>query len=352
MAKKDKEVYDPRGTLDKLGGGDFKSLDVVDGLRMGATAAALVPGPYAAAGDLVAAPFGVTEAIITSDRDYIRLSALLDQDLQRADRDSPGVHKKLNELSSRAYQKAGEYGLSAAGAGAGYVAAGALAGSVIGPVGTIGGMIIGTVGAMGGGMAAHYLYDEAFKTQDQDAVELTAKIREAQAKGAKDIPPEIVFAALAANLPEAVGKRVEDRLQQLTGTRMFHEAVAQGKTKELQQMMREFDDVIRADTYMPLDPDNLSKTTAEQYAQLLNNGQLDARALLFHPDRLPSLAAYNRQVAAAQGIQLQGQVMPVNNELQTIAGNLLEHDVTVDLGGDGNVKLAPLPGGRGSRELP
>ncbi len=321
MAKKPRH-YDPRGTLDKVTSGDFKALDGVDALHAGMTAGALAPGWI---GDTVIAPMAVAEGAITSRRDYEHISALLEEDLRHAEA-NPAIRKKVRELDNRAYERTKEYGSKAVGAGVGWVGAGALAGSMFGPVGTIAGLVVGSVGAMAGGTAASYLYEEALKTQDQDAVKLVTDLKE---KGVIDVPPEVVFAALAANLPEGVGKRIEDRLEKLTGTRMFHEAVAKGKTKELQQLMSEFDDVVRADTMMPINPNNPRQSVSEQYAEMIKNGEMDIGALILHPERVPSLAAFNRHRAKEHGI-----------------------DLLADVPADSNLRPSPLPGGtRGGRDL-
>jgi hypothetical protein len=147
-------------------------------------------------------------------------------------------------------------------------------------------LIGGLVGAFIGGTVANKIYNSMFPREDQDATALTIQIFHAQQDG-QPVPAEVVFAALAAGLPDRARKRVEKDLMRMTGIRDLNEAVAQGKLEELGVLMRQYDTDVRADTGMRMDVVNIEKTASQQYAEWVNSGQLDARNLLF-PDKLPT----------------------------------------------------------------
>ena len=97
------------------------------------------------------------------------------------------------------------------------------------------------------------------------------------------VPPELVFAALAASLTGKEGKRVDKLLKRYTGTTLFTEALADEKNfPKLAAMMndRGVRNAIRAKTNLPRDFQNPAMSVSEQYAQAINAGVLDPALLL------------------------------------------------------------------------
>lgn len=138
------------------------------------------------------------------------------------------------------------------------------------------------VGTLIGGFLGNKLYTDAFVEQAQDPVMINAQIIDMRKNG-EAVPAEAVFAALAANLSGEQGKLVGKKLKRYAGTDLFTEALANPKNiAGLQAFIhdKDTDNAIRAKTGMPLDPANPNKTVAEQYAELINSGQMKPERML------------------------------------------------------------------------
>lgn len=157
--------------------------------------------------------------------------------------------------------------------------------------------VIGFIGSIAGGFGGSYLYNKAFENDVQDPLMIAFQIGKMRESG-EAVSPEVVFAALAANLPERDAKRVDKKLKKLTGETLFTEALSkQENMQKLIAMMNDdvIDDAIRAQTGMPPDPQNPKKSVAEQYAELINSGQMDPKAMLKHGEGMYALAAATQQ---------------------------------------------------------
>ncbi len=267
---------DDRDYIKKALDGDVSSYSSDDTLDALSAASRALPGKF---GDMAAAPIEAFHGSLTSDRDYRESSKALGRDLNAAAHGSNrALRRKLDEIAGRSGSKFAEY--STLGAGA---IVGGTAGSAILPIPLLG----TTAGVWAGSEGAQLIYDEAIRTQDQDAVGLVIEMKEMQ-KRRQPVAAEHAFAALASNLPDKEAKKVEDRLFALTGKRKFADAIADGNMGAITKLMNEFDMDIRVDTGMPYNPANPSKTASQEYAELINNGTMDARALLFRED-MPSI---------------------------------------------------------------
>lgn len=331
---------DSRGYVQKASEDGIGALDRKDVIDAASDASTILPG---AIGDVAAAPLKALSGSMSSEADYAKYSKKLGRDLSSGANDphNRALRRDLEEMDGRAGSNFGKYGSMGAGA-----IAGQAVGSAVLPI-----PIVGTVaGAWAGSSVAEGLYEEAVKTQDQDAVGLVTQLREMQKK-TQQVKPELVFAALAANLPDRAENRVLDRLEGLAGTRKFSEAVEQGKTGALTRLMAEFDTDIRADTHMPFDPKNARKTASEQYAELINSRQMDARALLFRAD-MPSA---NTIVASQQSSVQQQPVQPAatvqqptqriamrNPDFASIAADMNKMGITLAVDENGNLVTLPI----------
>lgn len=142
--------------------------------------------------------------------------------------------------------------------------------------------IIALAGAIGGGYAANGLYNAAFSENLQNPVAIAMQAARMQSLK-EEVPAEVVFAALAANLKGPQGERAANLLEKLTGTKSFLEALGDPKNLEkLRAMMHdpETNNIIAAQTGMIPDPMNINKPVAEQYAELINSGKLQASKML------------------------------------------------------------------------
>ncbi|MFO0389896.1 MAG: hypothetical protein ACK502_09310 [Alphaproteobacteria bacterium] len=353
------------GYIEKTLKGDIASFDVDDTLDAASAASGLIPGKI---GQLAAAPIEALHGSITSERDMAEIKkALGNTSVAARDSKNRALRRKLNELAGRSGQKLEEVGMMGVGAMAG----GAVVGSVL-PIPFVGHMAGMWLGAEG----AQILYDEAIKTQDQDAVGLVIEMKEMQ-KRKQPIAAEYVFATLASNLPDKEAKKVEDRLFALTGKRKFAEAIQDGHTMAVTRLMHEFDLEVRVDTGLSYDamenPLSPIKTASEEYAELINSGKMDARALLIREDmpsvmeitklhmekqKKPAISSKDVSNAKAelsnhdvvvgeQGIaavpkQSTKRVAFKGNDLSSLAADLNARGITIAIGDDGQLTTIPL----------
>lgn len=323
MARKKPPIdYDDRSVFEKTVSGDLGNLDVVDGVEAGSVASNFIPG-----GALLGTPLDGLRGRMTSKRERAKLEEELGRKLEEGAAESRILRKKKDELDGRS-------------------GAALERSAITGTGGVVGGLampILPIVGAIGGqwltGMAVDRFFGDAAVNGDQDAVELVIKLREMQQKK-QEVAPEFVFAALAANLPDKQEKRLLDRLEALAGTRKFSDAVSQEKGEALTRLMKESDVEIRADTNLPFDLHNPDKTASEQYAELINQGQMDARALLFRSD-MPSPVDMVAQQPELIG-QPAGRMAIVNPEIAGLAASLNEMGVVPAID-NGQLVLLPLP---------
>lgn len=133
-----------------------------------------------------------------------------------------------------------------------------------------------------GGFAGNYIYDNAIKEQKQDPIVINQQIIQMRAAG-KEVPAEVVFACLAANISGEAGKKIDGICERYTGEKIYTAVLEdQKKIAKLAAMMNNqtVDDMLRAKYQIPLDPQNPNKTVVEQYAELLNSGKLEPQNLL------------------------------------------------------------------------
>jgi hypothetical protein len=220
---------------------------------------------------------------------------MLDIKAEEARSTSSAAEEGLREKNKKIVDSIGDAGASTLGAT--IAGAGAVAGTAIllgsNPVGWVAGLV-GIGGSIVGGIGGSKAYDALLKSETKDAMSLVAKIRYAQDQGVDDMPPEAIAGALFASMPEHMRKKIEDKLEEKTGTRSFHEAVKKEKYKELRELMTEYDLDIRTQTGILFNPENPQITAAEQLTQLINTRQLDARALIFDKDNMPILQAMQK----------------------------------------------------------
>ena len=138
------------------------------------------------------------------------------------------------------------------------------------------------IGMAVGGIGGSYFYNEVIKDQAQDPIVINQQIIEMR-KAGQEVPAEVVFACLAANVSGKAGKDIDSKLKRYTGETLFTEVLGNpNKVKNLPHMMSDpnIDNILRAKYQIPLDPQNPSKTVAEQYMELLNSGKLEPQNLL------------------------------------------------------------------------
>lgn len=147
-----------------------------------------------------------------------------------------------------------------------------------------------------GGYVANRMYNAAFVKQEQDPIIINMQIVKMREAG-EVIPPEVVFAGLAANLRGKSGEYAEKLLEKYTGTKLFTVALSDpANIKKLTAMMHDpgINNALGAETGMPVDNNNPYKSVAEQYAQMINNGQMDPRNMLNRFEGLYSLKRLDR----------------------------------------------------------
>jgi hypothetical protein len=271
------ELEDDDGALvAKLMQGGISDLGVKDGAQAAEFVANWLPlkvGVPISAG---------TEKLLsdTKEAEYTQIYGSLDK-LAYGGR---GVKARLNELRSGWKGKAGEAAISGGGALAGAALLGTLAS---GPVG----WALGAAGMFAGGAVGNTAYNKAFNKQAQDPLILGKKVAKLTAKH-QFVPPELVFATLAADLPDAlIGRKIDNILQKRANTRLFHQAISTPEGMEaISSLMKDsrIDKYIRANLLLPFDPTDPNKTAVEQLTELLNNRVITARDLL-----QPSIATMN-----------------------------------------------------------
>ena len=101
------------------------------------------------------------------------------------------------------------------------------------------------------------------------------------------------------------------------------------------------DDELRASTGILSDMRDPSKTAADQFAEMVNAGQLDAKYLLLSRDPAVAMAQSSMYSALPQPAAA-GPVM--TPEVRSIAGDLSQTGVALSQDGD---QLPPLPQHRG-----
>jgi hypothetical protein len=285
------QILDNRTGLQKIGQGDFASLsrrDVAEGAQTFNGAASWikrankVQGKPASSLPLVGGIPGVGQVLMAGDvaistyagyADAMEKEKLYvyfnDKAIDRLKYD-PVYREKIKELDTEPYFRAGGAVASIAGA----LGGGALL-IAFGPIASV-------LGAMGGGYVTGSIYDRIFKRDAQEQIDITMQAAKMQAAG-EQVPAEVIFAGLAANLKGTQGEHASRLLKNLTGTESFLEALGEPKNLEkLRAMMHDptINSYIAAQTGMIPDPVNINRPVAEQYAELINTGKLYASKIL------------------------------------------------------------------------
>lgn len=290
---------DEGGVVTKVAGGrwaDINRMDMADVSQM----LLMLLGP---AGDVASVGVvGLGEGWKQSSKRE-KLEHVLGLDLSRAKATSRVAREGLDHMEAER-----QHAMGAAGA----AATGAVAGTMILP--GAGTLVGGIVASIAGSIAGQQIYDTVIKGKTQDALEIVAKLRLAQQQGVTDIPEGAVAAALMASMPVRLRSKMEDRLEELAGTRQFDEAVTSEKTEELVRVAKEFDTEICSHTGMVCDPLYPEKRATEQFAELINSRRMDARDLLFTKDHLAALEA----MIAGNEAQLAGVAPAADGDMQQL----------------------------------
>ncbi|MEQ1705596.1 MAG: hypothetical protein ABL867_06430 [Rickettsiales bacterium] len=305
--------YDDRGVIDKLSSGDIGAINRTDLANVGDVAlstAGYVEKFVPAVGDIIpySTPIGVgLDAVRSIDDNRRRNEEVAQYFDPKTIRQIVRRNPKLADKFEKDFDGVGFLGKAGAllgGASLGGTAATLLSIVIFPPIAFT---VAPIVGAIAGGSIANKMYNAAFEKHEQDPVIITMQIADMKSKG-EYVPPEIVFAALAANSPEKFAKKIDERLEEYTDTKLFTEALSDHKNiPKLRAMMVAFDNQIRAQTKMPQDSQNPFKTVAEQYADMINSGQMKAQDLL-RPD-----AGVGAMLAMARG-QEQNVEVPITPE--------------------------------------
>ena len=299
-----REPQDDDGVIDKISSGRVTSLNLKDAATAGNTAlnvAGYVEKFVPSVGTLVSnsTPIGAGLAGITTylehQEQYKRVAGYFDvPNVHQAGR-NPALRRKLKKLEEGVdwWNFAGHMGSSMGGAAIGATAATLLSIMVFPPIAFT---LAPIAGSLVGGYVGNSLYSAAFEKQVQDPIIINMQIAKMHAAG-EYVPPEVVFSALAANLPNKLGKRVVDRLDEFTNTSQFTEALADhNNIPKITAMMHSFDDTLRAAYGLPRDPQNPLKTVAEQYTDMINSGQMNPQNLLDNTGKgIQIMAAMMRQ---------------------------------------------------------
>ncbi|MDE3060449.1 MAG: hypothetical protein KGJ06_05510 [Pseudomonadota bacterium] len=232
---------------------------------------------------------GMSSTVVGGGLDYIDAQLANQQeiqefrqagiDLEKAKSFSRAARRRLESMDRRAspvkiiaVTAASVVGAMAGGAFLVFLPFGALAG--------------GAVGALGAGYLASRVYEGTMETTEQDSVALSARCYGKQCQQ-ETVSDEEALANLVAALPERAQRKYEDLLERLAGTRDFAQAAQtrEGQTA-LRRMMGDpvLENTLRAYTHIPLDPNEPTKNIAQQYAELINAGALDARSIILRPD--------------------------------------------------------------------
>jgi hypothetical protein len=220
---------------------------------------------------------------VDDEKKFLREAGI---DLQEIAPYSKAAIKKLQSLEDRPNKVLRSWGAEMVGA----IAGGTAGAVVLGPLFPFAGTLIGGLaGAAGGGYTAGKIYNDHFETTEQDGVGRAAcdycKIRQH-----KKITEVEAFATLLAALPERAQKPYEDMLADSdAGTRNFAEAA---ESKEGQKVLRKLmsnprlQDIMRHYYHIPEDDYNPTRHVADQYAELVNSGEVDARMIIMKPQLL------------------------------------------------------------------
>jgi len=216
---------------------------------------------------------------------------------------------------------AGSMAASAAGAAVGAAGAGALVSAIplLLPIMPFAFPAAILLGSGVGGYIGNSLYSDNFVKQPQDPITVNMQIIKMRSDG-EAVPPVVIFSALVANLKGRGGQYAENRLVKYTGTRLFTEALSDPQNiPKLTAMMNNtrIDNALRAQYGIPRDEQNPFKTVAEQYADMINSGQMKAQNLfnpgegLYVRSRTAMGSAYNIDVPITPEMRQH----PVNREI-------------------------------------
>jgi hypothetical protein len=229
----------------------------------------------------ISAALGGTQAYLEENEYRKRVSKYFERASLRY---NPILRRRLENGGVDWSSMAGSMASSAAGAAIGAAGAGALVSAIpfLLPVMPFALPVALLVGSGVGGYVGNSLYNDAFVKQPQDPIIINMQAIKMRSDG-ETVPPEVIFAALAANLKGRGGQYAEDRLLKYTGTKLFTEALSDPQNmSKLTAMMNNsrIDNVLRAQYKIPHDEQNPYKTVAEQYADLINSGQIRAQDML------------------------------------------------------------------------
>lgn len=283
MTRKETE-FDGRTLSEKIGAGDVRAIDGGDVAAAGQTALGVagmakhfLPAAAVPFAQPVGAALSGVSAYYDEEETKAKISKYFDgNNIRQLVRQNPALRRKL-EKEVDWLDLGGQMASSMGGVAVGGMAGAALSG-VFPPAAPF--FMLG--GAIGGGYVGNKLYESAFVKQEQDPVIINMQANKMREAG-EAVPPEVVFAALAANLPNKDAKFTDKLLKKYTGTKLFTEALADtNNIPKLAAMMNNvaIDDAIRAQTGMPRDPNSPLKTVAEQYAEMINSGQMKPQNML------------------------------------------------------------------------
>jgi len=237
---------------------------------------------------------------------------------------NPRIRGHVEKLQNRWKSRAGEAVVTGAGTIAGGAAGVATMGAIGGSIGTfaipipIVGTTIGTaVGSIAGGALGGFATSKAYNViaprDEQDEVDLTLKIVDAQKQG-QGVPPEVLFAQWAAQQHGTMDAKLKADLKARTGLTNFNDAVEQGKMAELGSMMRniEYDNAMRG--YMGILPDSKDpgRTTADQLAEWVNTGMVQGKDLLIGGAYIPNMSLDDAKVAGYTSDPLMAPTLEMN----------------------------------------
>lgn len=222
------------------------------------------------------------------------------------------------------------------------------------PVAGVLGLVVSFGSTIGGSIIAQNAYEAAFKEKTEDAKDIIARIITAQNRGI-EVPPEAVFAAAVASLPE--DDRVKEKIlkalrreTEKTGQKIefMADAVRQNKTEVLHKLMTEYGTEVFGLTFD--DPTNSGRNPAEIYAELINNKQVSGRALIFNKTDLSVLegamaieSKTHPTVAVNRPSSTSVQASGADQELQAIANEMNRQGVMVTIGDNGQPVLVRIP---------
>jgi hypothetical protein len=277
MNSKIQQPVDERGIVQKLSSGDIGALDAAD-VANAATMAAGFVGSAIPGVDALQVGFSGIAGHAEATRDYSRISQRFGN-VKQLSRSSPAFKRALSRIDDRWKDSMIETGVQVGGGILGGAALGALIGM---PIPLIGAPIGFVIGSIVGGMIANNIYQNTWAQQVQDPIAINEQICKMREAG-EEVPKELVFAALAANLSGKDGRRVDKLLKRHTGTTLFSEALA--KETNIDRIGVIMNDpvvrnAIRVQTLCPRDTADPAKSVAEQYAEMINSGQMDPRDLL------------------------------------------------------------------------